>query len=90
LSVTTASIAAITAIGAVTGSSTLATNSIYSFGYNGSLAQSTSAYIYLGNPFADGIMSTGASLASIAVSSTALTLTGSVALLQPWFALAGS
>jgi hypothetical protein len=35
-------------------------------------------------------MSTGAAPASIAVTSTAVTYSGSFAFIQPWFALAGA
>jgi hypothetical protein len=73
-----------------TGSSTIVTTNIPSFGYNGSLSQSTAGFSYAGNQFVQGIMSTGASLASINLASTAVTLTGSVALIQPWFCLCGS
>jgi hypothetical protein len=90
LSMATASVGALTAAGVATGTSTVATTGIPTFGYNGSLAQTASGLTYAGNQFTGGIMSTGASLASVALSSTAVTLTGSVALLQPWFALAGS
>jgi hypothetical protein len=36
------------------------------------------------------MMSTGSSLASIDLRSSAVTVTGSIALVQPWFAMAGS
>lgn len=68
-----------------TSSYTVGFTSLPSFGYIGTGA-TTSA---VPSVFIAGIMSTGASLASIALTSTAVTYTGSTAWMQPWFALIG-
>jgi len=63
-----------------------------SFAYNGTFGMTTNTTqaSYLSGPFMQGIMATGGSAASIDLRSTAVTVTGSVALQQPWFALAGA
>ena len=92
LSFTTGSVAAVTGVSTATAASTFATSGIPAFGYNGTFGMTTSSTqaSYLSGPFSAGIMATGASLAGIDLRSTAVTVTGSLALVQPWFALAGS
>jgi hypothetical protein len=87
LSMTTASLGAVTSVSALTGASTLATSGIPSFGYNGT---GDITAVYQSNPFMAGIMATGARPVSIDLKSTAVTVTGSLALLNPWFALVGA
>lgn len=62
------------------------------FNFNGSLAMTTNSTQATFQPynFAQGIMATGSAPTSVALSSTAVTVTGSTALIQPWFALAGN
>lgn len=89
LSLTTNSIGAVTAVGpAALSTATFGTSTIYNFGFIGTQSGSTTS----AQPFAFlmGVMSTGAAPSSIALSSSAVTATGSLALLQPWFALAGA
>jgi trimeric autotransporter adhesin len=76
----------------VTGSSTFGSSGLFNFGYNGTFAMTTSTNVatYLSGQFLQGIFLTGGSAASLALSSTAATVTGSLALVQPWFALVGS
>ena len=85
-------LAAVTGVSTATAASTFATSGIPAFGYNGTFGMTTSSTqaSYLSGPFSAGIMATGASLAGIDLRSTAVTVTGSLALVQPWFALAGS
>lgn len=90
-SFTTASIGALTAAGVGTAAATLATIGIPSFRYNGSAAMTTAATdaSYLGGPFIAALVSTGSWMNSIDLKATAITVTGSAALAQPWFAMAG-
>ena len=88
---TTASIAALTAAGTVTATVTFATRGTPSFAYNGSFAMTTASSdaSYLSGPFQAGIFASGSRPASVDLRSTAATVTGSIALVQPWFALVG-
>jgi len=61
-------------------------NAFIPFGFVGT-GSTTSAFPFV---FQNGIMSTGAVPASIALTSTAVTYLGSLAQLQPWFGLVGS
>lgn len=67
------------------GSATVAQLSIPNFGYIGTGSTTSGLPPY----FQAGIMSTGAVPVAITVTSNALTITGSVAFQQPWFALVG-
>lgn len=88
----TASMTALSAAGTATASSGFATHGIPSFKYNGSFAMTTASTdaSYLSGPFSAGILLTGSSLASVDLKRTDVTVTGSIALVQPWFALCGS
>jgi len=78
----------------ITGSTaiTAASISLPSFAYNGSFAMTTatSDASYLSGQFLQGIFKSGSAPTAIDMRSTAMTVTGSVALVQPWFALLGS
>jgi hypothetical protein len=100
---TSGSVAAISNVGTVgvtdllnaaatTGTSTLASSGLYNFQYNGTFAMTTATTVasYLSGLFEEGIYLTGGSAAAISLSSTAAIVTGSQALVQPWFALLGS
>jgi hypothetical protein len=68
-----------------TGSVALVNGGILSFGFVGTASASTNM-----NLFVNGILSTGAAPASIALSNAALSYGGNAAWLQPWFGLCGS
>jgi hypothetical protein len=90
-SFTTASFGAVTAAGVATGSVTVTRTTAPTFGYNGSLAMTTAtADATFQAIFNAGIMATGSAPTAIDLKSTAVKLTGSVALIQPWFALVGA
>lgn len=92
LSLATASLGAVTAAGATTNSSTFATTGVPNFSYNGSVAITTATSVasYLSGPFQAGMFVSGSAPTSIDLKSTAATVTGSIALAQPWFALVGA
>lgn len=75
----------VTSVSAVTGTFTYALQSVPNFGFIGTNS-TTSAFPFA---FVQGVMSTGAIPANISVTSAAVTYSGSVALVQPWFALVG-
>jgi hypothetical protein len=91
-SFTTASFGALTGASVATGTATLAGTGIPSFAYNGSFAMTTNTTqaSYLSGPFQAGILISGSSPVSIDLKSTAALVTGTICLIQPWFALAGS
>ncbi len=91
-SMTTGSLGAVTNAAVATGASTLMTSGVPSFAYNGSFAMTTNTTqaSYLNGKFLAGMMLTGSWLNSIDLRSTAVRVTGSAALVQPWFALLGS
>lgn len=84
---TSGSINAVTnvALGALA-SSTVAATALPNFGFIGT-GSTTSGFP---TAFIAGIMSTGAVPTSIAITSNAVTYSGSFAFIQPWFALAGA
>jgi hypothetical protein len=84
---TSGSLAAVTnvALGALN-SSTLAQAALANFGFIGT-GSTTSGFPTV---FINGIMSTGAIPVSIALTSAAVTYSGSAAFQQPWFALVGA
>ena len=79
----------LSAVGAAAlASITYAATTNQSFGFIGTQSGSTTTNVP--NNFVVGIMSTGGIPTSIALTNTALTLTGTVAQVQPYFALAGA
>ena len=74
----TTSAAAISAVGT--------SSSLPTFGYIGTGSSSTTPPTM----FQNGIMGTSSLPTSIALTSAAVSMTGSVAMLQPWFALIGA
>jgi len=92
LSMATASIAALTSVAPVIGSSTLTYGLTFlpglSYQYMGT-SSAIPAAVYP-TAFDCGILSTGATIASIAVTATNMISTGSTAILQPWLALVGA
>jgi hypothetical protein len=87
---TSGSIGAVTAVGQASASATFtfATSTLPNFGYIGTQSGATTGG--LPTAFSAGIMSTGGIPTSIALTSTAVTMSGSFALIQPWFALIGN
>jgi hypothetical protein len=87
---TTGSINAVTNVGQASNTTnmTFASATIPAFGFIGTQVGSTTTAQPFG--FIAGVMSTGAVPTSIALTTTALTVSGSTALIQPWFALIGS
>lgn len=92
LSMTTASVGALTAVATATAARTQMSTAVPSFGYNGAAAMTTdtSQAVFQAAILSAGVFRTGASAASIDLRSTAFVETGSAALVQPWFALVGA
>lgn len=71
---------------------TIASLTSYNFAYNGTFAMSTASTqnTYQWGQFQQGIMSTGSVPVAVTLSTSAVIASGSLALIQPWFALLGS
>ena len=83
----TTAVSALSAVALASGSSTFLASTIPAFGFIGTQSGATTSGIP--NAFYCGIMSTGGIPVSIAVTAAGITITGSVALQQPWFAIVG-